>query len=936
MQEFDWAATPSDLHLGSAMQDAFMDRDWNMDTKNMLNGNISGLQEHNDLGFDVQTHVIPDPALDTTENAMKGATLQSSTVKDDAKTPLPQYERMQTRNAGRAPRRRYSPALEEEYDSTTTRASSKKKHAQEDSEDEEANGDDKEVLVKIGFIATVSDLNPSKQKHSTTGERCSQKDGAIPRRKAKAVKDEEESDDYAPEEVDARDHVIDPNADDDQSSHASVGIYRTKPSRRASEPHRKSSSSASNKKSPGVATPTDGEDPVRKNAVKTMIPLLKTTLNDLTAQDTQILIQASAGLASLQAESRNEQPQQQDTSNAKLSADEISSKLAELIENALFEHLADPDPKSVRAPPKAGERYKTKFRSLLFNFKDKANKNLRLGVVTGEITPSKLVRMNAEELANPKLKEMSEKIREQSLKEVVLKPQEQPIIIKTHKGDELLGGGVFYRDTEAEQKAKSQRSEKQQGAKPLSRNEPTRTSRKSETLDEILARMGQQRDDQKSPDLKHSDDDEDESGTASKRARFEHESIDVDPAQFDDVDDHYSPSPEPDLSPEKDYQSDVGTPPAMPDGPVWKGELRMVQVAAFKATAEQIGGRRLTEAECDQVFTESLEIEGRIPPSRVEDYLTQMQFSSSKELILLDIKASLEAEGAENAGLSAQSQFEVLFDYFHSKDRYGVIAKAGPQLKDLYVVPVKKTESLPNCLITVQNSLPEDERTADLLLGIIVLHKANDMSHRRSHSHGSRHHRSVKQNDSPILRPTDSPPLAPTTNEEEYVPFGMEEPYEPTPLPPATSVPEKLSMPNLSDSAIAQVADIVRNIDPNQQKGTPEATAANALSNDNPLLSQLLSNPDVLKLLNSLPPTIASAPPQQPQAQPFAPIRPPYPPSAAPYDPAQPTPYTAPMVPNSYRPYPNRPPRYVANPVYQGGPPPAWRPRDVNRRRRRR
>lgn len=50
-----------------------------------------------------------------------------------------------------------------------------------------------------------------------------------------------------------------------------------------------------------------------------------------------------------------------------------------------------------------GQKYKTKYRSLIFNLKDRQNKILYKRVVSGEIGPRHLVTMTPEQLATPEL-----------------------------------------------------------------------------------------------------------------------------------------------------------------------------------------------------------------------------------------------------------------------------------------------------------------------------------------------------------------------------------------------------------------------------------------------------------------------------------------------------------------------------------------------------
>lgn len=56
-----------------------------------------------------------------------------------------------------------------------------------------------------------------------------------------------------------------------------------------------------------------------------------------------------------------------------------------------------------------GMKYKTRYRSILFNTKDSKNSGLFRKILKGTISPSQLVRMTSEELASKELLEWRER-----------------------------------------------------------------------------------------------------------------------------------------------------------------------------------------------------------------------------------------------------------------------------------------------------------------------------------------------------------------------------------------------------------------------------------------------------------------------------------------------------------------------------------------------
>ncbi|KAI9340529.1 transcription factor S-II, central domain-containing protein [Obelidium mucronatum] len=110
------------------------------------------------------------------------------------------------------------------------------------------------------------------------------------------------------------------------------------------------------------------------------------------------------------------------------------TELAGNMEDALFDFTADGEKGHKRY---CGEKYKSKFRSLQFNLKDKKNSTLRTRLLQGLLPATSLVRLEAKDLANDEIKAKSEEIRILNLHNSI-KPKEVVDVVykKTHKGDE--------------------------------------------------------------------------------------------------------------------------------------------------------------------------------------------------------------------------------------------------------------------------------------------------------------------------------------------------------------------------------------------------------------------------------------------------------------------------------------------------------------------
>lgn len=87
------------------------------------------------------------------------------------------------------------------------------------------------------------------------------------------------------------------------------------------------------------------------------------------------------------------------------------------------------------------QKYLNKFRSLIFNLRDPKNQGLVKNVLTGEILPSRLVRMSPDEMASHELAKWRERENKHSIELIKRDAQlaaQQVIVKKTHKGEEVI------------------------------------------------------------------------------------------------------------------------------------------------------------------------------------------------------------------------------------------------------------------------------------------------------------------------------------------------------------------------------------------------------------------------------------------------------------------------------------------------------------------
>ncbi|KAI9484735.1 transcription factor S-II, central domain-containing protein [Zychaea mexicana] len=519
-------------------------------------------------------------------------------------------------------------------------------------------------------------------------------------------------------------------------------------------------SSKQSQKQQGTSAVAPEDDPIRKNVVKNMSTILKTIIESASDKDPGLFaasehVTSSASSPSSAATTgttttagghdgaEQQQQQQQEEPSPQVMADQ----LANAIEQVMFKELKDP------ATKRAGVQYKNKFRSLLYNLKDKANKVFQLRVVTGELTPIELIKMSSEDMANPELRSKSLSMRQESIKNSIMKRANVPIIKKTHKGDIVMIGTPDKEESNQQQQHRHHYHHGQEGPRWINTasasssvdalgggdDSESRKSSFSETpTTPVAVSRDQREDDQRFEDILSKigigsrDDSGDNAGGSSKRGtsnspldgadRPKKRKVEIDMEKL--------------LGDEDDYQPEFGdddmeaktttppnpppaSPPAVPSGPpkpptIWQGRVNMPQVSEFEASARQVGGRTLGEAEWAEVLSPTMWIEGRIPVDRVTQYVTQTQYATSREIVLLEIEATTTTgDNYKNA--------QTLIKYFDSRKRFGVVGHNKTKVKDFYLIPLYKTQQLPDCLYVVR--VEETQRDADMFLGVLVIQK---------------------------------------------------------------------------------------------------------------------------------------------------------------------------------------------------------------------
>uniref|UniRef100_A0A3Q3KQE4 Death inducer-obliterator 1 n=1 Tax=Monopterus albus TaxID=43700 RepID=A0A3Q3KQE4_MONAL len=143
---------------------------------------------------------------------------------------------------------------------------------------------------------------------------------------------------------------------------------------------------------------------------------------------------------------------------------------------------------------------------------------------------------------------------------------------------------------------------------------------------------------------------------------------------------------------------------------VWKGFLNMLTVAKFVTKGYLVSG---SAENLKADLPDTIQIGGRIMPETVWDYVAKLKTSITKELCVIRFHPATEEE---------EVAYVSLFSYFSSRGRFGVVANNSRSIKDVYLVPLSATESIPSILQPLEGPGLEKNRP-NLLLGLAIIQK---------------------------------------------------------------------------------------------------------------------------------------------------------------------------------------------------------------------
>ena len=435
--------------------------------------------------------------------------------------------------------------------------------------------------------------------------------------------------------------------------------------------------------------------------------------------------------------------------------------------------------------------YRQRLRSMLFNLKK--NATLRDRLLQGSLTADKFSTMSSDEMASKEMQERDAEMRKEAERQHTLIREEGPRIRRTHKGEEIVGGeqeqgegheSIFSsappRRRESAREAdtpsamspsvgamspttpfsttfpESRRMSDSAGPGSLSVGPPSTAENNNDPMNANASVSGSATRSEPTPfniqdvwsSVRESDVERQRSARRPPRPMVT-ESMEVEMGDAGD-------DPEIDqLLKDEEMESPPYSPTDYASDPsvVWRGKLSMTGVAEFHGSAKHVGGADMSATlPWSELMPQDLRMEGRIDSENADKYLCELRWSRSTDVILVAISPT--------GGKEAHDEFDRLWTYFYSRNKWGVIDKSPLQsVRDAYVIPIGSGMArLPLFMELIQDIRVEGPRSENMILIIFVLRRRNSPEPMMGVEAGGRLHTDAGPTASPSQSPFSAQP----------------------------------------------------------------------------------------------------------------------------------------------------------------------------------
>ncbi|KAI5087904.1 PHD finger protein 3 isoform X1 [Silurus meridionalis] len=373
-------------------------------------------------------------------------------------------------------------------------------------------------------------------------------------------------------------------------------------------------------------------------------------------------------------------------------------------------------------------KYKNKYRSLMFNLRDTKNNVLFKRVLKGEIPPRDLVRMSAEELASKELAAWRQRENRHTI-EMIEKEQREaerrPVTKITHKGEIEIENQEPAKAPEALPDPVPKAVEVSEEKKPESKAESPKKAKDTTSLHKshlfdlnckiCTGRMAPPVEEATTKAVKVATTVVRRQSTVPEGESHEPTPTPPPIAASALVDDLSLRAMEEGLLNFPAYESRLESASSKEDTvaflagleTLWNGYIDMPSVARYLTKAYSVSGTldHLTED-----LPDTIQVGGRISPQTVWDYVEKIRASGTKEICVIRFTPDTEED---------EISYTLLYAYFSSRRRYGVVANNRRQVKDMYLIPLGSTEKIPHQIVPFDGPGLETNRP-NLLLGLII------------------------------------------------------------------------------------------------------------------------------------------------------------------------------------------------------------------------
>ncbi|KAG5359998.1 Transcription factor BYE1 [Yarrowia sp. C11] len=394
-----------------------------------------------------------------------------------------------------------------------------------------------------------------------------------------------------------------------------------------------------------------------------------------------------------------------------VSSEDFCETLALTIEQELYDAYGTVE-------PEIGSNYRDKFRTLSFNLRDSKNETLRIRVMTGQVTPRTLVAMSSEEMMNPELQKLAEEVRAEAIRDSVLVVDEAPRLRRTHKGEEIVGEYEDYIDNvdlalKMEKQRDGDGKEAAEARKQLDR--AVDDIHKEGEVDTDAKAASQSPKMSISPIVpKWKRDIDLAQGESDHEHDHEHDSD-----HEDKVNDILGDVTREAREAETDDWTTISEAPF-----VWSGAVPMAGLDKTMCTAFSLGSSSVhfdPNVSWGSIFYASkpLTIEGRLDKVKADPYLSKVLGAGTRDVAAFCLLPSDSSEVDREA-------YYKLYEYFHSRSKYGVIHNRSTMVKDAYLIPLAPEDAPPytlGSLVHPSVELSSLKRSRPLLLVVYVVGK---------------------------------------------------------------------------------------------------------------------------------------------------------------------------------------------------------------------